>query len=156
MLQEPDFVEAQARQGVMLPTYAYAANNPLRYSDPTGLCFWDACVGEAWVGYAIFAAVAATMATQAVVAASSSSSKTSDTPQTKANDCAPVATGPTVVPRIIGPVTVEDHCNTMASEFVGRCRRECERRTALWEECKEACRKEGRGVYEACMKMYGR
>lgn len=37
MLQEPAFIRDAARQGLSLPTYAYAANNPLKYTDETGL-----------------------------------------------------------------------------------------------------------------------
>ena len=37
MLQEPTYVREVAQQGLSLPTYAYAANNPLMYTDETGL-----------------------------------------------------------------------------------------------------------------------
>jgi len=37
MLQEPQFVRSAAQQGLPSPTYAYALNNPLRYTDPNGL-----------------------------------------------------------------------------------------------------------------------
>jgi len=35
-----------------LNKYTYVVNNPLRYTDPTGHCFWDACVVETVVGVA--------------------------------------------------------------------------------------------------------
>ncbi|GMU63471.1 MAG: hypothetical protein AMXMBFR34_52340 [Myxococcaceae bacterium] len=37
MLQDPEYVRDVAQQGLSLPTYAYAANNPLMYTDETGL-----------------------------------------------------------------------------------------------------------------------
>ncbi len=42
-----------------LNKYAYVRNNPLRYPDPNGHCFWDACVGETLVTYTVATAVAA-------------------------------------------------------------------------------------------------
>jgi RHS repeat-associated protein len=38
MLEKPEFVRAAARMGLSPPTYAYALNNPVRYSDRDGLC----------------------------------------------------------------------------------------------------------------------
>jgi hypothetical protein len=32
-----------------LNKYVYVRNNPLRYVDPNGHCFWDACIGEGYV-----------------------------------------------------------------------------------------------------------
>jgi RHS repeat-associated protein len=37
MFQSPEYVKSMAKQGMSVPAYAYAANNPMRYSDPTGL-----------------------------------------------------------------------------------------------------------------------
>ncbi len=37
LLQQPDYVRLMAQSGMSVPTYAYAANNPLKYSDPDGL-----------------------------------------------------------------------------------------------------------------------
>ena len=36
-LQRPGYVASMAQQGVSVPTYAYANNNPITNSDPTGL-----------------------------------------------------------------------------------------------------------------------
>jgi len=36
MLQTPGYMTTMAAAGMQVPTYAYAANNPLRYVDPTG------------------------------------------------------------------------------------------------------------------------
>jgi RHS repeat-associated protein len=43
-----------------LNKYAYVRNNPLRYTDPDGHCFWDACVLETVLVYTAYAATAAT------------------------------------------------------------------------------------------------
>ena len=40
MLQSPSYVATTASRGMQVPTYAYAANNPLRYVDPTGNEVW--------------------------------------------------------------------------------------------------------------------
>jgi RHS repeat-associated protein len=45
-----------------LNKYAYVRNNPLRYDDPNGHCFWDACVAE---GYGVYVAGAAAVSAAA-------------------------------------------------------------------------------------------
>jgi RHS repeat-associated protein len=47
--------------------YSYVNNNPYKYTDPTGMCFWDACILEAYVAVGVATAVA-TGVTIAVVA----------------------------------------------------------------------------------------
>nr|WP_310552122.1 RHS repeat-associated core domain-containing protein [Paenibacillus sp. YX.27] len=42
--------------------YVYVVNNPLRYVDPSGKCFWDACILEGAVAYATAAAVVTVVA----------------------------------------------------------------------------------------------
>lgn len=42
-----------------LNKYAYVRNNPLRYDDPNGHCFWDACIVEGAAVWVAGAAVAA-------------------------------------------------------------------------------------------------
>jgi hypothetical protein len=37
LLQEPIYVRGMAQQGMTVPTYAYAFNNPVRWTDATGL-----------------------------------------------------------------------------------------------------------------------
>ncbi|MFZ5438956.1 MAG: RHS repeat-associated core domain-containing protein [Myxococcota bacterium] len=41
LLQSPTYVRRMAQRGMSVPTYAYAANNPLRYVDSTGLAPGD-------------------------------------------------------------------------------------------------------------------
>lgn len=41
MLQEFGYVQAMAQQGTSVPTYAYARNNPLRWTDVTRLGPYD-------------------------------------------------------------------------------------------------------------------
>ncbi|MBK9943314.1 MAG: RHS repeat-associated core domain-containing protein [Kouleothrix sp.] len=43
----PDSLIPNARDPQDFNRYSYAKNNPLRYTDPTGHCVWDACVLEA-------------------------------------------------------------------------------------------------------------
>ena len=42
-----------------LNKYAYVRNNPLRYTDPNGHCFWDACIAEGYATYVAVGAIAA-------------------------------------------------------------------------------------------------
>lgn len=37
LLQNPNWVRAEASEGFISPTYSYARNNPVRYTDSTGL-----------------------------------------------------------------------------------------------------------------------
>lgn len=37
LLQDPIYVRRMAQSGMSVPTYSYAASNPLRFTDPTGL-----------------------------------------------------------------------------------------------------------------------
>lgn len=48
MLRDPAWVRRQAARGFSVPTYAYALNNPLRYTDRSGLETDDerACMEE--------------------------------------------------------------------------------------------------------------
>jgi RHS repeat-associated protein len=39
-LQRPNWVAGQAKLGRTTPTYSYALNNPLKYTDPSGLYSW--------------------------------------------------------------------------------------------------------------------
>lgn len=50
----PDWTQPQT-----LNRYTYVTNNPITLSDPTGRCFWDACVGETLAAAAAVTAVTA-------------------------------------------------------------------------------------------------
>lgn len=47
LLQSPAYIIAMASSGLPAPTYAYAANSPLRYADRNGLYFVSAS-GQVW------------------------------------------------------------------------------------------------------------
>lgn len=40
MLQDPKWVAARPKEGMSTPAYSYANNNPLHFTDPTGLYSW--------------------------------------------------------------------------------------------------------------------
>ncbi|MBW7453393.1 RHS repeat protein [Paenibacillus sepulcri] len=61
-----DTYEGQINNPLTQNLYVYTANNPLRYSDPSGHCFWDACILE---GVAVYALVAGVVAATVVVGA---------------------------------------------------------------------------------------
>ncbi len=54
LLQSPEYLRRMSQAGMSTPTYAYAANNPLRYLDPTGLA--AECPGGRWFGGPMFVA----------------------------------------------------------------------------------------------------
>ena len=55
LLQSPGYVRTMAARGMQVPTYAYAANNPLRYVDSNGLYFTSMSSG-AWASLSRLAA----------------------------------------------------------------------------------------------------
>ncbi len=48
MLQNPNWVASQLRQGHQVPPYSYGRNNPVRFVDPTGL--EAECPNGFWIG----------------------------------------------------------------------------------------------------------
>lgn len=47
LLQSPSYVRLMSQNGLAVPTYAYANNNPVRHSDPTGLSIiCNVCVNK--------------------------------------------------------------------------------------------------------------
>ncbi|UHA73761.1 RHS repeat domain-containing protein [Paenibacillus sp. 481] len=61
-----DTYEGKANNPLSLNLYTYVHNNPLKYTDPTGRCVWDACIAE---GAAISWGVIAAAASVGVIAA---------------------------------------------------------------------------------------
>ncbi|CBA16819.1 RHS repeat-associated core domain-containing protein [Xanthomonas albilineans] len=52
-----DPVTAEVKTGGNFNRYWYAGNNPYKYTDPNGRCFWDGCVGEAIIAGFVIGAV---------------------------------------------------------------------------------------------------
>jgi len=50
-----------------LNSYSYSNNNPITISDPSGKCFWDACIGEALLVMSVAETVSALITTAYVV-----------------------------------------------------------------------------------------
>jgi hypothetical protein len=79
LLQSPSYLKGMAEKGMSVPTYAYAANNPIKYTDPDGRCIFTGfdtlvCISAADAALIAAAAVGITAAGATVVANSQSSS----------------------------------------------------------------------------------
>jgi RHS repeat-associated protein len=52
-----DSYEGQLNNPLSLNQYTYVQNNPSRYTDSSGHCIWDLCIGEISLGLAIAGAL---------------------------------------------------------------------------------------------------